>query len=89
MAASVASRVRRRSGDGVPRALSRLPGLRAARLRAFLTQEQLAECSGVSVFSISRLEQQERPATLPTIQKLARALSVEPRELVVPPATTG
>jgi len=84
--ASAAAPLRARRGDGVPRALIRLPGLRAARLRAFLTQEQLAERSGVSVFSISRLEQGERPATIPTIQKLAVALGVEPRELTEPPA---
>ena len=73
----------------MPRALIRLPGLRAARLRAFLTQEQLAERSGVSVFSISRLEQGERPATIPTIQRLAAALGVEPRQLTEPPAPAG
>jgi predicted transcriptional regulator len=84
--APAAAPLRARRGDGVPRALIRLPGLRAARLRAFLTQEQLAERSGVSVFSISRLEQGERPATIPTVQKLATALGVEPRELTEPPA---
>jgi transcriptional regulator with XRE-family HTH domain len=62
-----------------------VPGLRAARLRAVLTQAQLAARAGVSVFTVSRLERGERPATIPTVQRLAAALGVEPGVLTRPP----
>lgn len=56
-----------------------LRGLRAA---AKLTQEQLAECSGVSVRTIRRLENGTLPDTrLATINQLAAALQVSPQTL--------
>jgi DNA-binding XRE family transcriptional regulator len=63
----------------------RLPRLRAARLRAFLTQEELAAEAGVHAATIVRLEKGSSPAELPTVRKLAAALGVEPRLLTEPP----
>jgi transcriptional regulator with XRE-family HTH domain len=57
--------------------------LREARRRAMLTQEELAEASGVGVATIIRIER-DQLRTEPhfsTLRKLARALDVEPREL--------
>ena len=56
--------------------------LRAARLRRFLTQQQLAEKAGTSKANISRLESGEQKARMSTILRLAVALDVPPEELV-------
>ena len=56
--------------------------LERARRTHALTQEELAERSGVTRSTISRLEdglQEARPSTL---RKLAAALGVEPGELI-------
>ncbi|MFB7633878.1 helix-turn-helix domain-containing protein [Streptomyces sp. NPDC056149] len=68
------------------------PGIgdRIARLRARrgLTQEGLAERSGMSVDVVRKLEQGvRRTARLSTLNSLARALDVEPSALVGKPAT--
>ena len=60
----------------------KLRGLAAARLRAGLSQAELARQSGVSRPSISRLEYLDYAATPLTIIKLARAVRVEPIVLV-------
>jgi DNA-binding XRE family transcriptional regulator len=62
-----------------------LPGLRAARGRAAFTQGRLAARAGLSTGTVSNSER-GRPASLPTLQKLATALGVEPRALTEPPA---
>lgn len=64
-----------------------LPRLRDARRRAVLTQEELAERAGVSVATISKLEQAgaDGTAAIATIRRLAAALSVEPQELMATP----
>jgi transcriptional regulator with XRE-family HTH domain len=57
--------------------------LREARRRAMLTQEELAEASGVGVATIIRIER-DKVRTEPhfrTLRKLARALDIEPSEL--------
>ena len=64
----------------------RVPRLRAARERAFLTQEELAQKSGVALVTISRLEKGHREARISTVRKLAAALGVAPEELVRPTA---
>lgn len=54
--------------------------LREVRESRFMTQEELAEASGVKVVTISRIENdryQARPR-LTTIRKLAEALEVDP-----------
>ncbi len=58
-----------------------LPGLRTERVAAGLTQEELAEASGVHRDTIVKLEAGDRPARPPTIKKLAAALGVETRKL--------
>jgi transcriptional regulator with XRE-family HTH domain len=59
-----------------------LPYLRGWRQRAVLSQEQLAERSGVARDTISKLETGRRRAYPTTIRKLAAGLEVEPRLLL-------
>jgi transcriptional regulator with XRE-family HTH domain len=56
--------------------------LRELRRRRVLTMEELAEKAGVGLNTIWRLEHGVMGAQPRTIRKLARALSVEPEELV-------
>jgi transcriptional regulator with XRE-family HTH domain len=72
---------------GRPRGVS-LPGLRATRRRAFLTQAELAARSGVGLSTILRLERGDVPAAFSTARKLADALGVAPDALARPPART-
>ena len=58
----------------------RLPRLRELRQAAFLTQEALADLSGVSRFTVRRIET-GRPARYGTVRKLAEALHVTPVDL--------
>lgn len=64
--------------------------LKKYRRIAALTQQQLADKAGVDPTIISRLERGERAtASYATIVRLARALNLEPEELVAvaePPA---
>ena len=61
--------------------MPRLIRLRELRLRAALTQLELAERAGVARTTIVRLEQGD-PNVLPTtLRKLARALKVRPTDL--------
>jgi transcriptional regulator with XRE-family HTH domain len=55
-----------------------LPHLRGLRQRSVLSQEQLAERSGVARDTISKLETGRRKAYPTTIRKLAAGLEVEP-----------
>lgn len=63
--------------------------LRTARKLARLTQQQLAERSGVDTSAISRVENGERDIhsmSYDSVVRLARALGVDPEELwPVPP----
>lgn len=61
-----------------------LPHLRGLRQRAVLSQEQLAERSGVARDTISKLETGRRGAYPATVRKLAAGLEVEPRLLLEP-----
>ena len=56
--------------------------LRELRKRSLLTQEQLAEKSGVGVTTIVRIERNQVEPQGRTIRKLAGALDVEPAELL-------
>ena len=56
--------------------------LRTLRKRKLLTQEQLAERSGVAVSTVIRIERNQVEPQGATIRKLAGALDVEPLELV-------
>ena len=59
-----------------------LSHLRDFRRRAVMSQEDLAEKSGVARDTISKLETGQRGAYPSTIRKLAAGLEVEPRMLV-------
>lgn len=61
----------------------KVPRLRELRERAVLTQEDLAQRSGVAVVTISRVEGGQG-ARISTIRKLAGALNTAPEELVKP-----
>ncbi len=56
--------------------------LRETRKRALLTQQQLAEKSGVGVTTIIRIERNQVEPQARSIRKLAQALGVEPHELL-------
>src|SRR5918911_4167652 len=56
--------------------------LRRLRQQAVMSQQQLADESGVARDTISKLETGQRRAYPTTIRKLATSLGVEPRELV-------
>jgi transcriptional regulator with XRE-family HTH domain len=56
--------------------------LRETRKRALLTQQQLADKSGVGITTIVRIERNQVEPQARTIRKLAEALSVEPHELL-------
>jgi transcriptional regulator with XRE-family HTH domain len=56
--------------------------LRSLRKDRLLTQEELSEMTGVAQDSISSLETGKREAHPGTIRKLAKALGVEPTELM-------
>lgn len=55
--------------------------LKEWRERRALTQDELAELSGVSRGTIIRLEQ-GKEAVPPTVRKLAKALNIDPGELI-------
>ena len=58
--------------------------LRQTRKRALMTQEQLAERSGVGIATIVRIERNQVEPRGSTVRKLAEALGVPPYELVKP-----
>ena len=58
--------------------------LRKTRKRALMTQEQLAERSGVGIATIVRIERNQVEPRGSTVRKLAEALEVSPYELVKP-----
>ena len=56
--------------------------LRVLRVRAVMSQEQLADRSGVARDTISKLETGQRRAYPSTIRKLALGLEVKPQMLM-------
>jgi transcriptional regulator with XRE-family HTH domain len=56
--------------------------LRQARERLGLTQEQVAERSGVHATEVSRIEAGKRDPKVTTLQRLAAALEVPPGRLL-------
>lgn len=56
--------------------------LRAARIRLELTQEQVAERSGVQAGEVSRIESGKRDPQVSTVLKLAKAVEVKPGQLL-------
>jgi transcriptional regulator with XRE-family HTH domain len=59
-----------------------LPSLATHRRRRGLTQRQLGELAGVAHTTVQRLESLSRGAYPQTMQKLALALRVEPKDLL-------
>ena len=59
-----------------------LPGLAEHRRRRGLTQRQLGELAGVAHTTVQQLESLRRGAYPQTMQKLATALRVEPKDLL-------
>jgi transcriptional regulator with XRE-family HTH domain len=56
--------------------------LRAARSKLGLSQEQVAERSGVHATEVSRIESGKRDPRASTIERLAKAVKVNPGELL-------
>lgn len=56
--------------------------LKAARKRLKLTQEQVAERSGVHATEVSRIEGGKRDPQVSTVVKLAEALELRPGQLL-------
>ena len=52
------------------------------RVRAFMTQEQLAKAAGISPRQLVRIEGNKVEPRFSTILKLGKALGVDPSELV-------
>lgn len=56
--------------------------LRAARERLELTQEQVAQRSGVQAGEVSRIETGKRDPKVTTVERLAKAVEVKPGQLL-------
>lgn len=56
--------------------------LKAARKKLGLTQEQVAELSGVHATEVSRIEAGKRDPQVSTVEKLARAVELRPGQLL-------
>jgi transcriptional regulator with XRE-family HTH domain len=56
--------------------------LRVARMKLGLTQEQVAERSGVQAGEVSRIERGKRDPKVSTLEKLAAAVEVAPGRLL-------
>ncbi len=57
--------------------------LKEWRERRFMTQEDLAQASGVGAATIARVETGQQRPTPKTIKRLAAALKIEPEQLVI------
>jgi transcriptional regulator with XRE-family HTH domain len=58
------------------------PNLREARLKLELSQEQVAERSGVHATEVSRIEAGKRDPRVSTVERLARAVQLRPGQLL-------
>ena len=56
--------------------------MRSLRRDSVLSQRELSRMTGVAFDTISRLETGKQRAQPKTVRKLARALGVEPRDLI-------
>ncbi|MDE2096696.1 MAG: helix-turn-helix transcriptional regulator [Patescibacteria group bacterium] len=61
--------------------MEKLPRLRLVRQKCMLTEQRLADLAGMSKATISNIETGRRAARYGTIEKLAKALGVDPKEL--------
>lgn len=62
-----------------------VPGLRAARKHAALTQEELAAAAGLTGRTVGELERGARGALPTSVRALAKALGVTPARLYAAP----
>ena len=56
--------------------------LKRQRIRKALTQEELARQAGLTTASVARIERNETEPRMSTLRKLAKALNIDPAELV-------
>ncbi len=56
--------------------------LRDLRIRRALTQDELANKADVGTNTVARLERNETEPHMSTLRKLARALDIDPAELI-------
>lgn len=56
--------------------------MREARLKLELSQEQVAERSGVHATEVSRIEASKRDPRVSTVERLARAVKMRPGQLL-------
>ena len=56
--------------------------LKNLRIRRALTQRELAEMAGLSTNALNRLELDKAEPHMSTLRKLAKALDVDPSELI-------
>jgi transcriptional regulator with XRE-family HTH domain len=56
--------------------------LKNLRVRRALTQQELADRAGIGKNTVSRIERNEGELHMSTLRKLAKALDVDPSELV-------
>ena len=56
--------------------------LKRARERALLTQQELADLAGIGTATLNRIERNRVEPHFRTIRKLAKALDVDPSELL-------
>jgi transcriptional regulator with XRE-family HTH domain len=66
-----------------------LPYLKAWRMRAAISQRDLAAASGTGASTIVQLERGERRARPLTVRRLAAALGIRPDQLQGPPPQPG
>lgn len=58
--------------------------LRAARMRAGLTQRELSARAGLGLAAVARYERLVREPTMSSVQRLCRELGVTPNDLIPP-----
>jgi transcriptional regulator with XRE-family HTH domain len=63
-------------------AMVRVTRLREWRERRALTQRELAEKAGLTLSTVNELDQGIHDARISTLRKLAKALDVEPEDLI-------
>jgi transcriptional regulator with XRE-family HTH domain len=56
--------------------------VRRSRIKRFMSQAELSKAAGVSPAHLGRIERNEHDPHLSTIRKIAKALGVDPSELV-------
>jgi transcriptional regulator with XRE-family HTH domain len=56
--------------------------VKKARERALLTQEELASRAGIGTATLNRIEKDRVEPHFRTIRKIARALTVDPKDLL-------